>query len=185
LRSVSFANAGTASGDSAFAVGVVSNAEGYSSFASGLYAVARLETERNHACGRFASTGDCTHRLFILRGTTTTNSAVELLGGLSRNIRCTIPSGYVIHGIAKISGTKNGGSAVASFIRQFTFKNVAGTTSAVGTVNTIGTDEAAGTSISITADDTNDSPKFEATGVNGETWRWQAIVECGLYAYGT
>jgi hypothetical protein len=184
-RSVCFSYAGTASGAESFACGPVSQAQAYGSFASGLYAIARIETERNHSCGRFAADGDCTHRLCILRGTTTTNSAVELLGGLARNIRCTIPSGYILHGILKISGARNGGGAVADYLRQVTIKNVAGSTSLVGTVNTIGTDEAAGTSISITADDTNDALKIEATGVSAETWRWQAIVECGLYAYGT
>ena len=85
----------------------------------------------------------------------------------------------------KVSGAKSDGSAVAAYERQLRIKRVGNTTSLVGTVNTIGTDEAAGTSLSITADDTNESAKIEPTGVLSETWRWEAVIEGGLYAYGT
>ena len=59
------------------------------------------------------------------------------------------------------------------------------TTRAAATEIASGTDEAAGTSLSITADDTNESAKIEPTGVLNETWRWEAVIEGGLYAYGT
>jgi hypothetical protein len=73
---------------------------------------------------------------------------------------------------------------VARYIRQVTIKNVSGTTSLVGSVITIGTDDAAGTSISITANDANDALKIEATGVASETWRWIAVIEGAELAYG-
>jgi hypothetical protein len=69
-------------------------------------------------------------------------------------------------------------------MRQVGIKNVGGTTSLVGTVNTIGTDEAAGTSIAITADDTNDALQINVTGVTSETWRWVAVVYGVELAYG-
>jgi hypothetical protein len=50
---------------------------------------------------------------------------------------------------------------------------------------TIGTDNAAGTSISLTADDTNDSLKIEVTGIASETWRWVASVDAVEITRGT
>jgi hypothetical protein len=69
-------------------------------------------------------------------------------------------------------------------MRQVTIKNIGGTTSIVGTVNTIGTDEAAGTSLSVAADDTNDDLAVEPTGVSGQTWRWECVVYGGEIGHG-
>ena len=142
---------------------------------------ARLAGEFAHASGRFAANGDCQRVAIILRGKTTTNAAVELVDPT----RFVIPAGFIFHGTVRVSGAKSDGSAVAAYERQLRIKRVGNTTSLVGTVNTIGTDEAAGTSLSITADDTNESAKIEPTGVLSETWRWEAVIEGGLYAYGT
>jgi hypothetical protein len=137
-----------------------------------------------HAAGRFAADGDAQRGRFVMRNKTTTNSAVELfLDGSAA--RLTIPSGKYLTGTINIAGIKSDGTAAASYIRQFSIKNVAGTTSLVGTVNTIGTDEAASTSISITANDTNDALKVEVTGIASETWRWVASVDVVEVAYGT
>jgi hypothetical protein len=134
--------------------------------------------------GRFAVTGDCQRVEFTLRNTTTTNSAVTLfLDGSSA--RLTIPSGKMLHATVHIVGSKSGGTAVASYMRQVTIKRVGNTTSLVGTVNTIGTDEAASTSIAITADDTNDALDIAVTGIASETWRWSATVYGIEMAYGS
>jgi hypothetical protein len=135
------------------------------------------------ASGRFAADGDAQRARFVLRNKTTTNAAVELFLDGSAT-RLTIPSGKYLTGTINIAGIKSDGTAAASYIRQFSIKNVAGTTSLVGTVNTIGTDEAASTSISITADDTNDALKVEVTGIASETWRWVASVDVVEVAYG-
>jgi hypothetical protein len=136
------------------------------------------------ASGRFAVAGDCQRVEFTLRNKTTTNSAVTLfLDGSST--RLTIPSGKMLHATVHIVGSKSDGTAVASYMRQVTIKNVGGTTSLVGTVNTIGTDEAASTSIAITADDTNDALDIAVTGIASETWRWAATVQGIEIAYGT
>jgi hypothetical protein len=141
---------------------------------------------QSHASGSFSNSigsGDAQRARFVLRNKTTTNSAVELfLDGSST--RLTIPSGKYLTGTINIAGIKSDGTAAASYIRQFSIKNVAGTTSLVGTVNTIGTDEAASTSISITANDTNDALKVEVTGIASETWRWVASVDVVEVAYG-
>lgn len=164
------------------------NGTGIASFVTGSRARGRLEGERAHASGAFASSigqGDCQKVENILRGTTTTNQPVELLLGINRDQRFVIPAGFIWHGFVIVTGTKSDGSAVAVYIRQLSIKRVANTTSLVGSVVTIGTDQAAGTSLSITADDTNESAKVEPTGVLNETWRWQAIFDGGLIAYGT
>lgn len=83
-----------------------------------------------------------------------------------------------------ITGTKSDGSAVAHYVRQYSIKNVGGTTSQVYAPVTIGTDNAAGTSIALSADDTNDSLKIEVTGVTSETWRWVASVDAVEVGYG-
>jgi hypothetical protein len=122
--------------------------------------------------------------MFSLRNKTTTNSAVTLfLDGSSA--RLTIPSGKILHGILYVLGSKSDGSAVASYARQVTIKNVGGTTSLVGTVNVIGVDEAAGTSLSVTADNTNDALDAAPAGVLNETWRWTGVFYGLELAYGT
>jgi len=168
------------------------SAGGQNNTASGVYAgtfagfrtVADRYSMQSHAAGRFATDGDAQRARFVMRNKTTTNAAVELfLDGSSA--RLTIPSGKYLTGTINIAGIKSDGTAAASYIRQFSIKNVAGTTSLVGTVNTIGTDEAAGTTISITANDTNDALKVEVTGITSETWRWVAAVDVVEVAYGT
>lgn len=146
----------------------------YSSVFGGYRAVADRYGMDARASGRFAAAGDCQRVQFTLRNTTTTNSAVTLfLDGSSA--RLTIPSGKALHGTLHVLGAKAGGTAIASYMRQVTIANVTGTTSLVGTVNTIGVDEAAGTSLAVTADNTNDALQVAPTGVLNENWRWFAV----------
>jgi hypothetical protein len=136
-----------------------------------------------HSAGRFAADGDAQRARFVLRNKTTTNAAVELfLDGSST--RLTIPSGKIFAFTINISGVKSDGSAVAHYLRQYCLKNVAGTTSQVYAPVTIGTDNAAGTSIALSANDTNDALKVEVTGITSETWRWVASVDAVEIAYG-
>lgn len=122
--------------------------------------------------------------VFTARNKTTDATATELfLDGSST--RLTIPSGKILHATVHVIGSKSDGSAVAVYQRQVAIKNVSGTTSLVGSVNTIGSDTAASTSFSITADDTNDALKIEVTGIAAETWRWVASVSGAELAYGT
>jgi hypothetical protein len=136
-----------------------------------------------HAAGRFAATGDAQTTKAVLRNKTTTNSAVELfLDGASA--RYTVTSGKIISMLINITGTKSDGSAVAHYVRQYSIKNIGGTTSQVYAAVTVGTDNAAGTSIAISADDTNDSLKIEVTGVASEIWRWVASVDAVEVGHG-
>jgi hypothetical protein len=170
---------GAASGVGSFAIAGTANTT--SAFTNG--GLSDRRSMQSHAGGNFSALGDAQRARFVLRNKTTTSSAVELfLDGSST--RLTIPSGKYLTGTINIAGIKSDGTAAASYIRQFSIKNVAGTTSLVGTVNTIGTDEAASTSISITANDTNDALKVEVTGITSETWRWVAAVDVVEVAYG-
>ena len=174
----------TASGQAAFVCGNLNTSSAQDSGSFGANAVADRRTMQAHASGRFADNGDAQRARFVMRNKTTTNAAVELfLDGSST--RLTIPSGKIFAFTINISGVKSDGSAVAHYLRQYCLKNVAGTTSEVYAPVTIGSDNAAGTSIAISANDTNDALKVEVTGITSETWRWVASVDAVEIAYGT
>jgi hypothetical protein len=183
-RSVAIGFNNTSSGsETSIAIGNANTANATYSQAFGFQSLSSRYAQQSHASGQFAAVGDAQSVRFVVRNKTTTNSAVTLfLDGSST--RLTVPSGRILHAQVTLVGSKNDGAAVASYMRQVTIKNVAGTTSLVGTVNTIGTDEAAGTSIAITADDTNDALQIAVTGITSETWRWVAVVEGAELAFG-
>jgi hypothetical protein len=159
---VSVGAGSTASGQGSFACGQQSNARIYGSFA-------------------FASLGDVSGRgnkqmmMLVLRNSTSGTTPAELFADAS-SARLTVPSGKVLQAMIFVSGSKNDGSAVATYSRMYAVKNVGGTTSEVFAPQTLGSDTAAGTSIAITADNTNDALQISVTGIAGETWRWQAFV---------
>jgi hypothetical protein len=160
------------------------NATAARSFVIGYGGRGDRQTTFAHGIQPFAANGDAQTIRAVLRAKTTTNSAVEFfIDGSS--VRLTVPSGKIMAMLINITGAKSDGSAVAHYLRQYCIKNVAGTTSEVYAPVTIGTDNAAGTSITISANDTNDALKIEATGVSSETWRWVASVDAVEVAYGT
>jgi hypothetical protein len=137
-----------------------------------------------HSAGFFAADGDAQSIRAVLRCKTTNATATELFLDGSAT-RLTIPSGKVMSGIINITGVKSDGATVAHYIRRFSVKNVAGTSSAVYTAETIGTDVAAGTSITFNNPDTNDALSISVTGIASETWRWVASVDAVEVAFGT
>jgi hypothetical protein len=177
----------------AFASGTYSFAHGYDAYAGGTSSVAfghQVDADRASmfACanGRFAANGDAQSAKFVLRNKTTNNTATTLfLNGSAA--RLTIPSGKVLSAMCRICGIKSDGSAVANYVRRVVIKNVGGTTSLVGSVETIGTDieDNASTDVAITADNTNDALQINVTGITAETWRWVAVVEGLEIAYGS
>lgn len=184
--SAAIGNSNTASGVSSMAVGQTNSATLQGSFAHGNFGSADGYGMYAHASWYFSVAGDGQFLRQVLQCKTTTNSAVEMLaraGVTSSRLFC--PAGYVLSCLINISGVKSDGSAVAHYVRQFSLKNVGGTTAQIYAPVTIGTDNAAGTSISVTADDTNDSLLIQPTGVTSETWRWVAVVEAIRIAYGT
>jgi hypothetical protein len=175
----------SASGTSSACLGGGSNsASASASVSSGYSSLANRFAMQAHASGQFSAQGDAQRARFVLRNKTTTNAAVELfLDGSST--RLTIPSGKVLGLTINITGISSTGAAVAHYLRQYCLKNVAGTTSQVYAPVTIGTDNAAGTSIALSANDTNDALKVEVTGITSEIWRWVASVDAVEIAYGT
>jgi hypothetical protein len=113
----------------------------------------------------------------VLTNTTTDATPTRVfLNGSSTNLNVT--AGTMMTGMISVVGTRNDGSACAYFVRKFAIKNVAGTTSIVGSVETIGTDqEDAATDLSIAADDTNDALAITVTGVAAQTWKWRAVID--------
>jgi hypothetical protein len=182
---VAFGATSVASGTNSFAVNNFNQATGEASAAFGRGSLAHRRGMVTFCAGGFATAGDAQAFNQCVLGKTTTNSGVALTLNGAGTGRITLQTNSVIHAIITIVGSKSDGSAVASYLRQVTIKRVGNTTSLVGTVNTIGTDEAAGTSIAITADDTNDALIITPTGISGETWRWVASVDGAEMVYGT
>lgn len=183
---VSGGTSNTASGQTTIVSGGSGNTASAvrSSITGGSQGLADRYGMRAFSTGAFAAQGDAQHGIFVLRCITTTNTAVEMaLDGATTYL--TIPSGKYLTGTINIAGIKSDGSTTASYIRQFSIKNVAGTTTLVGTVNTIGIDTASLTTISITANDTSDYLSVRVTGILSETWRWVANVSVVEVAYGT
>lgn len=135
--------------------------------------------------GYFSVDGDCQSISKVIRNKTTSATATELfLDGSST--RLTITSGTIMFADIIIVGIKSDGSSSATYRRKVAIKNVGGSTSLVGSVESIGTDyESSATNVSLTADDTNDSLKVLVTGIASETWRWSASVQGIQIAYGT
>jgi hypothetical protein len=187
------------SGRAALAVNGANTASANSSQAAGTYALADRVGMDAFAGGRFAATGDGQIVRFCLGGKTTSATPVTLRmtsiasgdgsGDYTSGsaVRLTIPSGKVLSAMCRICGIKSDGSAVANYVRRVVIKNVGGTTSMVGSVETIGTDieDNASTDVTITADNTNDALDISVTGITAETWRWVAVVEGLEIAYGT
>jgi hypothetical protein len=178
----------TASGSTAFSVGQQNLASGNRSVATGLQSLANRHGQRAHAAGSFtdaSQSGQSQCVEFVLRNKTTDGTTAVTLFLDGATSRLTIRAGTILHATAHILGSKSDGSVVAEYMRQVCIKNVSGTTTLVGMVNTLGVDEAAGTSIAVTADDTNDALQIAVTGVAAETWRWVAVVYGVELAYGT
>ena len=188
-------------GNTAVVVGAQSSASGYASVAlgngcvasqwgavaTGFVAKADRVGMRAHAHDRFAASGDSQRVDFGLYAKTTDATPQTMLLGKTYNTtaQLTIASGKILHATVQVIGSKSDGSAIAIYQRQVAIANVGGTTALVGSVNTIGSDTAASTSLSITADNTNDSLKIEVTGIAAETWRWFAGVSGVEMAYGS
>jgi hypothetical protein len=151
---------------------------------SGYRAEANRFSMQAHSGGVFSTLGDAQRARFVLRCKTTTNTGVEMaLDGATTYLG--IPSGKIIACTINITGSKSDGTAVAHYLRQYCVKNVGGTSSQVYAPVTIGTDNAAGTTIALSANNTDDTLRILVTGIAAETWRWVASVDAVEVAYGT
>ena len=173
-------------GEGSFALGTNNVSNVNFGHARGREARADRQGMQAEAGWKFAANGDAQIVRFCLGKKTTDATATTLMLDNS-TIRLTIPSGKVMFADILISGIKSDGSASACYKRKVAIKNVAGTTTLVGSVETIGTDieDNASTDVAITADNTNDALQINVTGIAAETWRWVAVVEGLEIAYGT
>jgi hypothetical protein len=115
-------------------------------------------------------------KLFVLKNNTTNNTPTELfLDGSSS--RFLIPPGKTYSFIINIIGSRDDGSAVSNYVRQFALKNVSGTTSQVFAPIQIGSDNPAGTQIDVTANNTDDALKITVTGITSQNWKWRAFCQ--------
>jgi hypothetical protein len=177
----------TASGASSVVLGYRSAATAnYTGILGGGDALADRYGMQAHASLRFAAQGDAQRARFVLRqATSSATPATLFLDGSST--RLTIPSNKVFGFTVNICGTKQGLGEQSMFVRKGYIKNVAGTTSLIGTIETIGTDiKTAGattTDVALTADDTNDALQINVIGVTGENWRWVASVDAVEISY--
>jgi len=155
-------------------------------FSQGYYADATRYGQKSFASGSFSGTfGEAQAVTFIARRKTTDATPTTLmLDGASA--RLTIVAGRVMLLTVLVTGVRSDGSQCACYMRKVAIKNVGGTTSLVGSVETIGTDieDNASTDVAITADNTNDALQINVTGITSETWRWVAVVEGLEIAYG-
>jgi hypothetical protein len=161
---------------SAILGGACNTASGCYSTAGGSLAIASRYGERTYASGQFSAQGDAQQVQVIARYTTDgAQTKILYLDGVSS--RFTLLAGQVFSGTINILGVNTAGTVIARYLRQITISNIGGTTTLpVGAEITLGTDIAAGTSIAITADDTNDALRIAVTGVAGSSIRWIAHI---------
>jgi hypothetical protein len=168
----------TASGGTSAVLGGLGNiASGVYAIASGLYAEASLGYERAHSGGRFAATGDCQERRFLVRRSTTDATQSELFTNGS-STRMTIPSDTTWTFSAQISARRtDANDESAGYKIEGVIDNNAGTVALVGTptVTVLGEDNVAWDVVA-EADNTNDALVFKVTGESAKTIRWGASV---------
>jgi hypothetical protein len=132
--------------------------------------------EMAYASGYFSATGDAQTSTYVVRNTTSNNTPTELfLDGSTARI--TIATNRVLTFDILVVGvnTTNGNSG--GYRLAGVIKNIAGTTSFVGTPNqTILGEDTASWDATVVADNTNDALVIQVTGAAGATIRWVATV---------
>lgn len=178
-----------ATNETAFIAGYLGSATKNQAFVHGVYGTAvRLNQYTHGGDFSFLAAGGGAQFVRLLAGIKTTNAtATTLTLDIGASLYPIITSGKVMFLTVRVTGVKSDGSAACCYLRKVAIKNVAGTTSLVGTVETLGTDieDNAATDVAITADDTNDFLKINVTGIAAETWRWMAVIDGLEIAYGT
>jgi hypothetical protein len=137
----------------------------------------------SHAVGPFSGsgmgTGEAQRSDNVARAAITGTASTELFTLPSSSARVVIPSGKVFNvtirivAVKQTVGTAGTGAVGDSFISEYSccIKNVAGTTSMVGTVQTMYSPQAdtsmSSSVVTITADNSNDAVKIEFTPPTG------------------
>jgi hypothetical protein len=177
----------TSGGLSAVLGGYLNTASNSYAVSHGVYAVADKPSKYAHSSWRFSANGDQQFARYVGYKKTTNNTPTLMAFGVgvgNLDDYITLASGRVLTGILVVQGSKSDGTAICRYTRQITIANVAGTTSLVGSAEVIGADVAAGTSLSVTANNTTDALDVSVTGITAETWRWTAFFACEEMTYG-
>lgn len=168
-----------AAGNYGHAEGQSTEANGESSHAMGAYSVASLKGQFAQAALYRAASGDSQFTRFIMRGTTTSGSPVEL----AAPSRFTLDDDKVYACRINVAAFQTGLSNVAWFNRMVLVSRGEGTLDvkkiAEYTIQDIGSNAGsppAGWAVTFSADDTNHSLKIEVTGA-ASTY-WVAVIEC-------
>ena len=134
--------------------------------------------------GNFASAGDACAKRVVLRIKTVDATPTELfVDGTSS--RLAIPADTTWLADIRIVAQSSGNDDRAIYHRRCCLTNDGGTTALEGAVQTVGTDieSDANWDVAVTANDTNDAIKIEATGVAATDIRWVACVDLVQVTY--
>jgi hypothetical protein len=154
-----------------------------SSISGGSQALSDRYGMRAYSAGQFAAQGDAQDARFVLRCKTTNGTPVEMaLDGATTYLG--IPSGKMMAMTINIAGISALGP-VAHYIRQYAVRNILGFSTQVYAPVTIGSDNPSGTSIALSANDSDDTMRILVTGTSGVTWRWVATVDAIEIELGT
>ena len=152
------------------AIGYICYSSAAAAFSSGSYGFSYLRAMRAHGQTAIGFVGGCQEIALPLFASTVTNA--EVIMSLDLSTKPILRANTSWTGILHLVGSKSDGSAFARYHRQVTIRRTANTTQLVGSAEVVGADVAAGTSISITASDTDEALSVGVTGIAGETWRW-------------
>ena len=182
----------TASANYTHAEGYYTTASAQGAHASGYYSAANKQYQRALASGRFAAAGDSQYTEIVLRRATANETPAELTidgaapSGTTENTsnRFICATGKTYACLIMLAARKSDGTS-AFFLRQVVVKNVSGTVSLEGSVQTVGVDinPAGWTVPAITADDTNKSLMVTVTGVAATNIRWSATIQAQEIIY--
>jgi hypothetical protein len=176
----------TASANYTHAEGYYTSASAQGAHASGYYSSTNKQYQRALASGRFAAAGDSQYTEIVLRRATADATPAELTidgaapSGTTENTsnRFICATGKTYACLVMIAARQSDGTS-AFLLRQVVIKNVGGTISLEGSVQTVGVDinPSGWTVPAITADNTNKSLAITVTGVAATNIRWSATIQ--------
>lgn len=138
-------------------------------------------TSETHT-GFYAGTEHKRHLLLTRDSTNNTPIELTTTGAAASGVngRIEIPADTAYHVRVDVIVKQNGAADSKKFTREFCISNNAGTTALQGSVETIGSDAGNASlnacAITITANDTDDTMKIMATGINSTNLSWTATV---------
>jgi hypothetical protein len=153
----------------------------YSSIAGGYLALASLYGQRAFANGGFDNEAGSAQQIDLIARieTTSTSPSVFYLNGTTEML--SIPSNHAWFVTINVAGLGDDYHGASHQIRKVAIVNNGGNTQLIGSVSTIGTDTVQSwlsmPTLTISADNANDSLSISIQAYNSERTRWVAHVE--------